>query len=870
MPMTSASQRIADSERVPEIEVAGSSPVRCAHCDLPVSGHGERFCCEGCRLAHAVITGAGLDRYYRLLHTVDRGTAKSSRPSDQALAFAQFDDPAFERLYIRPRSDGLSELDLLVPAMHCAACIWLLERLPRVIPGVVEVRAHLNRTTVRVTFDPARVKPSVIARTMAVLGYAPTVAREGTARRIQIAAQRQRLVHIAIAGALSGNVMLLAFALYGGEFDGIQPEYRALFRWLTLLLGLTSLFWPGWEFFRSAIATLRTRSVNLDVPIALALAIGAVMGTINTIANRGELYFDSLTMLVFFLLIGRFLQARQQRWAADAVELLYTLTPRTARRLDPHTGRLTEVPGDALVPGDVVEVRAGECIPADGTVVLGSAGVDQSLLTGESQPVELRQADRAYAGCVVVTASLRLQVQAVGAQTRAGALMKMVEDAAARRAPIVQFTNRVAVWFVGVVTALSVLTLLLWWPVDPSKAVQHAAAMLIVTCPCALGLAVPLVLAVAIGRAASRGIFIKGGDVLEQLARPGTLYLDKTGTVTVGSCRVVDCSVTRENLQALAALEAHSAHHTAAAIVQRASSMGVLSESQFQAVAARLEQVTQVTGGGISGVLDGHLIAAGTPAFLGSLGVHVMMADQQAVSNAYRQGLSAVVFAVDGRSAGVLAIGDAIRPDAAPAIRELRRQGWRVRLLSGDARPAVVAVAQRLGLSEEDVLADQTPEQKLAVIRAEQGARPGMPVVMIGDGVNDAAALAASTVGIAVQNGSEAASTAADILLVRPGIAPILEVVDAGRRTMGAIHRTLNASLVYNVAAAGLTLAGLIHPIIAAIFMPLSSLTMLTIAMRARTFAPRRDDPTPITDGRSHGKATPSSVLKPHEQEVLA
>lgn len=868
--MTPATHPTSVSKRGEVVESPPSSDVPCVHCGLPVPGADGRFCCEGCRVAHAVITGAGLDRYYRLLDTAEHAQVIQKRGSGHPSAFAEFDDPAFGSLYIRRRRYGLSEMDLLVPTMHCAACIWLLERLPRVIPGVVEARAHLGRTAVRITFDSARVRPSSIALTMGKLGYTPSVAREHSARRLQFAAQRKRLVHIAIAGALSGNVMLLAFALYGGEFQGMQPEYQTLFRWLTLLLGLTSLLWPGWEFFRSAIAALRARSVNLDVPIALALTIGGLMGAINTITNQGELYFDSLTMLVFFLLIGRFLQARQQRWAADAVELLYSLTPRTARRLDPVSGRIIEVPCDALVPGDLVEVRAGESIPADGTVVLGSAGVDQSLLTGEAVPVTLGSGDRAYAGCTVVTSSLRIRIEAVGAQTRAGMLMAMVEEASARRAPIVQFTDRVAVWFIGVVTALAALTLLIWWPIDPSKAVQHAAAMLIVTCPCALGLAVPLVLAITIGRGASRGIFVKGGDVLEHLARPGVLFLDKTGTVTMGLSRVISNSVSDQDLQALAALESHSSHHTAAAILRSVLATGLLDDSQMQVVAKRVKGITQVTGGGISGHLDGREIAAGTPAFLAGIGVQITAVDLDVVNTAYRQGFSAVVFASDGHSAGVLTIGDETRTDAPRVVGDLQRRGWRVRLLSGDARAAVLAVAHQLGIADEDVLADQTPEQKLEVIRTEQAARPGTAVVMIGDGVNDAAALAAATVGIAVHSGSEAASTAADILLTRPGIAQILEVVDASRRTMGAIRRTLNASLIYNLAAAGLTLGGLIHPIVAAIFMPLSSLTMLTIAMQARTFEDRRGGAPRVAIGGAVAITAPMPVRQQRGREVLA
>lgn len=803
----------------------------CDHCGLPVpaglveAGAERQFCCRGCRTAYEVIHGCGLERYYRLR---EADGAEAAPAKGTGARYGQFDDPTFDALYCREVDGGLKQAELLLEGVHCAACVWLVERLPKVVPGVVESRLDLRRALVRVTWDPARVKLSAIGRTLDSLGYAPHPARDASARSVRRIEDRRHLVRLAVAGACAGNVMLLALALYAGVFDAIEPQYVALFRWTSMLISLVSLAWPGSVFFRGAIAALRTRTVHLDIPIALGLAAGGLWSVVSTIRGEGEIYFDSLSVLVFALLVGRFIQHRQQRWSADALELLFSLTPSSARLVD-EAGTVREVPIEAVGRGDTVEVLAGESVPVDGVVVRGRSTIDQSLLTGESRPVSVREGDSVSAGAVNLSERLHVRVEATGEDTRVGRLMRIVERCAAERAPIVRMADRIAGWFLAGMIALAAVTLGVWLAIEPTAALGHAAALLIVTCPCALGLATPLAVTVALGRAAQRGILIKGGDPLEQLSRPGTIFLDKTGTITQGRTALVRWHGDDDARLLAASLESASSHPIARAIV------AAVADARLPAP----ESAAETTGRGITGRVGGREVAVGSPAFIRGLGAEAPAWLDDVEREILRDGLTPVLVAVDGRIVAAAALGDPIRPDAAASIAELRRLGWRVGILSGDHPEVAQAVARAVGVDPEEARGGLTPEDKLAAVR-DAGARGGDgPVVMVGDGVNDAAALAAATVGIAVQGGAEASLSAADVYLNRPGLAPILELLTGSRRTLGVIRRNLAASLVYNGVAATLAVTGVITPLIAAVLMPASSLTVLTLSYRSRTFGGR-------------------------------
>jgi Cu2+-exporting ATPase len=789
----------------------------CAHCALPVPAGliepdaAEQFCCAGCRTAFQLIHDAGLAQYYRLGERRETPVAASGR------SFEEFDHPAFHARYVRGLPGGASEAELYLEGVHCASCVWLVERVPLLLPGMVRAELDVRRALVRVAWDGTCTTLAAIARALDTLGYRPHPFRGVKAEAMRRAEDRAMLARIGVAGAIALNVMLPALALYSGRFSGMEPEYERFFRWVSFLLATPALLFPGRVFFRGAWAALRTRALHMDLPIAIALGAGFLRGAANTVTDRGPIYFDGVVTLIFLLLVGRFLQQRAQRAAGDSAELLYSLSPSSARVVAANGVR--EVPAEALLPGMVIEVLAGESLAADGEVIEGVSDLDLSLLTGESRPVAVSPGSRVFAGTLNRRAALRVRIDVTGEATRVGRILREVEAGAQRRAPVVQLADRMAGGFVAAVLALAAATALYWMRRDPTAAVDNAIALLIVTCPCALALATPLAITAAIGRAARAGILIKGGDALERLARPGRLVLDKTGTVTAGHSSLVAWDGPAWAKPLVLALERHSTHPVAAGFL----------DAWPDVTPATARAVAHTAGGGIEGDVEGRRVVAGSPAFVRAR----LRGDGAFPSSIDADALTPVLIAVDGAVVASAGFGDPVRPEAAGALAALRARGWRLRLLSGDAPAVVAAVGRRLGFAASECRGGASPEEKLRIIEDESHAGP---VVMVGDGVNDAAAIARADVGVGVRGGAEACLAAADVFLARPGLDGLVALTAGARRTLGVIHRNIAFSLAYNILGATLAVTGLINPLIAAVLMPASSLTVMLASWRSRTF----------------------------------
>lgn len=805
-------------------DVSATIGMPCAHCGLAVPPDAVRaddqpsFCCAGCATAWDILHAGGLERYYELSER--RGTAVAS----SGRSYDEFDHPAFEELYVRRDADGTASAELYLEGVHCASCVWLVERVPLLVPGTLSVELDVRRALARVRWSPDQATLSVIAQTLDRLGYPPHpfrgVARETMRRR----EDRAALVRIGVAGAIAGNVMLPALALYSGEFHGMEEAYLGLFRWVSLLLTIPAFIFPGRVFFTGALASLRTKSLHMDLPIAIALAAGFIRGAINTVTDSGPIYFDGLTILIFALLAGRYLQQRGQRAATDASELLFSLAP-SAARVVAADGTERELPAVALLPDMEILVRAGETFPADGLISSGATTVNAALLTGESEPIRTGLGDRVYAGTLNVAAPVRVHVEAAGSGSRLARLLRQIEDSASRRAPVIAFANRLSGIFIAVVLALATITFLIWLPRDAAAAWDYAIALLIVTCPCALALATPLAVTVAVGRAAGQGIYIKGGDALEQLATPGELILDKTGTLTEGQTTLVEWYGDPAAQGLVLALETGSSHPIADGF-RRAWDGAPRQEAT---------NVAHITGGGIRGDVDGRQVVLGSPAFVAR---HA--ADSERWLRMLTQPtLTPVLVAVDGRVVAVAGLGDGIRTDAEAALTALRERGWRTLLLSGDDPRVANAVGATLGFAPDEIIGGATPETKQAVVEARRRSS-GRTVVMVGDGVNDAAAIAAADVGIGVHGGAEASLSSADAYLTTPGLTPLVELVDGSARTMRVIKRNIAFALGYNALGVLFAMTGILSPLVASILMPASSITVVTASWFGRTFGQRK------------------------------
>jgi Cu2+-exporting ATPase len=828
---------LTDSAGLPAPDI-----IACAHCTLDVpaglieEGAERQFCCTGCRTAYAILHEHGLGQYYAF------GEKRDAPVRPTGKKYEEFDHEAFSSLYVKPVQGGLCSTELYLEGVHCSSCVWLVERVPLLLTGVVRAELDIRRARAHLEWDPAVVHLSAIAQQLDVLGYPPHPYRGVAAETMRRKEDRAMLMRIGIAGALAGNIMLLALAMYSGWFSGMEAEYERYFRVISLLLTIPSLFGPGWLFFQGALASVRTRRLHIDLPIAIALLAGFIRGAANTISGSGPIYFDAVGTLVFLLLSGRFLQNRGQRAAADAAELLGSLAPNAARVVDEQGER--ELPVEALLPGMVMAVRAGETFAADGDVLYGRSAVDCSLLTGEPRPEPVEPGQRIYAGTVNLTGPLTVKVTQAGEMSRLGALLRRMEESARRRAPVVQLANSIAGWFVAIVLVVAAAAYMYGLKHDPVRALDNAIALLVVTCPCALGLATPLAITMGIGRAARKGILIKGGDAIEALNRPGLILLDKTGTVTEGRVRLVRWEGAESAKPLVAALERQSNHPIAIAVQQAWPVVEALDAQDIQ----------QTVGGGIEGTVAGHRVVVGAPTFVARRTGAADDAPDVKIEAFAEEGLTPVWVAVDGAVVARAGFGDPLRADALTSIDRLRALGWRVALLSGDHPAVVRGTAQRLGIALGDAIGGASPEDKL---RRVEDARGRGTVLMVGDGVNDAAAIAAATVGVGVHGGAEASMSAADVYLSRPGLGPLVELVEGAHRTMLVIRNNIIFSIAYNILGATLALLGILDPLIAAVLMPMSSLSVVVTSWRSRTFD------VPVARGAATG---PSSGIPPLER----
>ncbi len=816
----------------------------CAHCGLPVqcasamdSGN-VAFCCHGCRVAYELIVGGGLAAFYELssdfLPISQTATANARR-------YPWFDDAEFLAKFARTNAAGSMTIELAVEGIHCAGCVWLLEKLPRLIPGVIVASVNWAASRIHVEWDPNQTSLSQIAITVAHLGYPPYPVESRNQSTSQFAANRQQLVRLAVAGALAGNNMLIALALYLGMFSGMADSIEQLLRFASGSIGVLSLLWPGRVFLAGAVSALRTRTPHMDLPIALGVTVGTVSSLVNTFRGVGDVYFDSVSLLVFVLLLGRFVQHCQQRFAASAISLLGNLTPRWIRIQ--REGEFIEAPLDCLQVGELVEVRAGELLPADGVVESGSSLVDESILSGESTAVPKAIGDRVSGGSQNLKSALFIRVQATGDQTRIGQVVRLVDDAARNRPRIVIWADRLGAQFVVAILLLATATLGAWMFISPSYAVDRAVSLLIVACPCALALATPIAISVGLIRAARCKILIKRGDVFQWLSKPGMLWLDKTGTLTHGNPRVTRWMGDDAVLPMAAALQVHSSHPMAAAMCAYAAQKHLPTPRSNESAT----EVEQTEHGGIRGRVGAFLIEIGNEPFVIRQGVRLNGRFWDQGQLMLTDGISPIYVAVDKQCIGVAGVADALRSDAANVVERLRRRGWQIGILSGDHQAIVDRVAHQLNIPLPYALGQLSPEEKVRIVQ-NSPARIGilststkrLTTVLVGDGVNDSAALAIATVGVAAHRSADACLAAAPVYLADAGLSRLVDLMDLSHATMRTIRRNLGGSLAYNVVAIGLAAVGLVGPLTAAILMPISSLTVVALSLLPAIPAPSR------------------------------
>jgi len=766
------------------------------------------------------IYDAGLQGFYE---RTPQGTPLAPPPEPpKDLALYDLDEVQAEFV---AHLDQVREIHLLVEGIHCAACVWLIERALARTPGVLAAQVNLANKRLKLRWDNEQVKLSQMLAQLAQIGYAavpydPEVA-EGRIKK----QNRGMLFRMAFAGFAMMNLLWVSVALYSGAADS---EFRRLFHWVGFALATPTLFYSGYPFLRSAWTGLRRLHLTMDLPIAIGALTTYCYSLYITFSQSalGEVYYDTVVNFLFVILVGRYLEAMSKRQAIASTQRLLELQPRGATVL--REGETVLLPIRAVKSGELVLIKPGDKIPVDGVVVEGKSSVDEAMLSGESAPVKKQTGDKVSAGTVNIDSALTVEVTGVLTNTALGRIIHLVEEAQASKAPIQCVADRIVPWFVAVTLMLAAITFIWWLNTDFELALMAATAVLIITCPCAFGLATPMAIASASGLGARHGILIKNGEVLETLSHINHFVFDKTGTLTQGQMQVAEVITAddyRENqlLALVAAVERYSEHSIAKAIVTAAKSKNIF-------IPQGLENQNK-PGHGVIGKVNGAPVIAGTLLWLQQNEIALHGPFVRAAEDREKQGSTCIHIAVDCKHAGILIVADQLRSDAHALVQDLRTWGVRMTLLSGDRKPVVEAIAKQLG--DMEVIAEVLPQDKDGVIRQLQ--QQGHEVAMVGDGVNDAPALIRANVGIALGSGTDVSGESADIVLMSNELRNVSLALQLSRRTLRTIRQNIGISITYNIIMVPLAMAAVITPLVAAISMPISSLLVIANAARIRT-----------------------------------
>lgn len=715
--------------------------------------------------------------------------------------------------YVKDMGSGLAHLDLAVEGVTCAGCMTKIERGLSALPDVTLARVNLTDRRVAVEWRAGAVDPAGLIDRLAELGYKAYPYEPVRAELAEVQQTRFLLRCLGVAAFATMNVMMLSIPVWSGNVTDMLPEQRDFFHWLSALIALPAAAYAGQPFFRSAFTALRARSVNMDVPISIGVVLALGMSVVETINHAEHAYFDAAIMLLTFLLAGRFLDQNMRRRTRAVAGNLAALKAETATKfVSPE--EIREVPVAAINAGDLVLLRPGERCAIDGAVVEGRSEIDQSLITGETAHVAAGPGTQVYAGTLNVSGTLRVRVAAASEGTLLDEISRLLDNALQARSRYVRLADRASRLYAPVVHATALMTLVGWALAGANwhDATVTAIAVLIITCPCALGLAIPAVQTVAAGAMFRAGVLLNSGDAIERVAAVDTIVFDKTGTLTLPDLDVVNRDAIPDGVVALAGRLALASHHPVAAAVAQAAGAKL-----------PLPDIVEEPGRGVRGVVDGIEARLGSPAFCDAEAAarQLLATDPEVSVVAFRHGEVRQVFAVRQR----------LREDAAKVVARLRERGIAVEILSGDREPAVRQAATALGV--DTWRAGVNPAEKIA--RIEELKRQGHHVMMVGDGLNDAPSLAAASVSMSPISATHLSQAAADLVFLGKDLSPVLKAVDFSRKAVSLMRQNLGLAIGYNVIAVPIAIAGLATPLIAAAAMSGSSILVIMNALRGRS-----------------------------------
>ncbi|WP_395343253.1 heavy metal translocating P-type ATPase [Ningiella sp. W23] len=795
----------------------------CFHCGLPnidgdkypvsIIGQTHFMCCPGCQAVASAIVDNGLESYYEFRTEL---AARGDAALDNTMSkLAVYDEPELQEEFVFEQGKD-KQIQLTVEGITCAACAWLIEKQLAKLQGIKQVSVNVSARRALVTWDNDQIKLSGVLSRMKAIGYESLPFQSDNHEASFKKEQKAYLKKLGLAGIMTMQVMMLAMGQYFDIFGNIDAEAISYFNAVSLLLTTPVVLYSGSIFYVSAIKAIQARTVNMDVPITVAIIATYVAGVLAVNKDAGEVYFESICMFVFFLLISRYLEHRSRHKATEISSNMLKLIPVTALKMS--DGQWTSVLAKQLITGDKVLVKAGQSIPIDGIVIDGKSTADESMLTGEFEPVKKQVGDRVFAGSLNQQGSITLEVSNGLKHAMMNQILRLQEMAMGSKPKVALIADKLSRYFVSAVLIISALTYWYWWSQDDPHAFWITISVLVATCPCALGLATPSALTCAMAKLNNIGILLKRADALEQVTHASDIVFDKTGTLTEGQFSIAQSIFVEkdkaEHYLALACLLESRSEHPIARAFSLDNVALPLDESQWQISEYRTE-----IGKGIRATVNNTACLIGSKRFvLAQLGISQDTLDAQA--SLTLTGAN-VLLAVDGEVKAAFWVTDTVKNDVIEVLTRLDK--YSLRILSGDDTSNVEAIAKQIGIRH--AFGNCSPEDKLSHIREQQS--QSRSLIMLGDGINDAPVLAAADVSVAVGNASDLAKNAADVILLNPSLHSLVDLIEMAEKTKRKIKQNIAWALGYNLLVLPFAVSGVLSPWQAALGMSLSSIIVV-------------------------------------------
>ncbi|ACJ29316.1 Cation transport ATPase, E1-E2 family [Shewanella piezotolerans WP3] len=791
------------------------SQISCYHCSEPVltgtqfttqiQNEDQPMCCPGCQAVSQAIIDAGLTNYYKF--RTEPGSKQTALVPEELNSVSAYDLPEVQQDFIHHR-DELNEVSLTIDGITCAACAWLIEHQVKKLNGVVSVQVNSTTQRALIAWQADQVKLSEILNKIGAIGYQAAPFQIDEQETKSKKDSRKFLVRLGLAGFATMQVMMFALALYSGYFTDLDTEFRDYFRWVSMLFTAPVVFYSAQPFYFSAIRSLLMGRLNMDVSVSIAICGAYIASCVETINGTGEVYFESVSMFTFFLLLGRYFEQNARQKASVSSSNLHKLVPLTAL-LKTDKG-IEEVPAKRLVIGDTIVVKPGDVIAADGIIIEGNSSINEAMLTGEQMPVAKSLEAQVFAGTINIEQPITIQVTALGQEQLVAEIIRLQEIASNSKPKIALYADRFSNYFTAAILLIATATYIFWYFYSPEDAFWVTLSVLVATCPCALALATPTAVTCGTAILTKLGIITRKAGVFEKLPKLNHIVFDKTGTLTLGSLSITDVEMIlagKESLpqekvmQYAAALEASSLHPIARAFQPYLNqTIKVLDKKSF-------------VGNGLQGVIDGHLVKIGSQSFING-------------SNAEEKEVI-VWLSIDDVVQAKITLADEIRPYTEQAVTALKALGCNISIASGDKSGEVASLAKRLDIKNWHN--GLMPEDKLALIGKLQQTNQ---VAMFGDGINDAPVLAGANLSVAMGSGAAISKNSADIILLGDNLSRFSDAVKVAKKTGLIIKQNLFWALAYNLFIIPLAVSGHVAPYIAAIGMSASSLIVVSNSLR--------------------------------------